>query len=903
MGFILILTFVLVCHYIESLQELYPIKSYGFTTNSSLSHPSDVTMRLYWNTFIYQCNATHSNYKNSLLLFSCNINNISNNNLMFCNNTNYVQPKCLLTIWSNVKESITIRSININNNNIFDTNIESICAVGSIDLPYAFTNRLTINLTKDNLVNPFHLADQNKAISTPPVTNLEWYCPKIKVSSIEIITKNSNGDPNGNLNITLFWGYQILECIIDANKSAHLRHFSCNNSEIKLLGNTMNLQYGARLYYNHQYLVRIDSITIIDLYANKYTITTFCGAFQFYYWSEPNTGLAPIPALCQDDYFTNKNLYSFSYIEMATKTACLTTLYITFKKDILMSNTLESRIGLISPAKINSFGVKTAAAIYGESQDHIDLMLYWNLNVYTCSLYINNNNKYFECNEANMNISISNEAAFKIIIGQDHSYDRFKYKVHGLIIEEIRILDSSGYQYIIDSFCLSNREYDTMASEQCTDFASATTKTDLYQFERVKFGQHVHMSDNQSIYYDNMLIEFSNSLFRKPNQSQHSYVKQSLEIKYFGIGITHIYGDTMHITVKLYWHLMAYKCSLYIHDTNKMYYCNSSNSIIEMNQCLMYGMSIDNFDIKNALYFQDIIVHLNNGKYYAINTTNIYLAETKSEYIQFPNNTLDFPNTAHNFGKIVDNIKCNYENATTAHDETDGINNKLELIFYILIAVVVMIFVICISIICMFVYFQLKRKEDMRSPTRKSSQNHLDIKYKSKSKTPSDVGKNAFSYKPVINDNKEEDIDIPGLPSQQKLSKSISSSYSYQDKKEIRIIIEKKKSQKEGFMETELKSENELKVIKASDDIDSDSSLHIPFKNNMFEIDVDNDDNDDEKKDVLNDQIHEGNIDMNGSQINKPQNVSVHNSNVSEKSDSDSDDMYENPGDDFETEQ
>eukprot|EP01084_Bolivina_argentea_P020523 38173_1 len=323
-------------------------------------------MRLHWNTFIYQCNATHSNYKNSVLSFSCNSSNVSNNSIKFCNNTNYVQPKCLLTIWSHFNESITVRSVNINNNNMFDNNIESICAIG----------RLTINFT-----NPFDAADQNLAISNPPISNLEWYCPKIKVSSMEIITTNFNGDPNGihNLNITLFWGYQILECIIDANqKSGHFRHFSCNNSEIKLLGNSVNHQYGARLHYDNEYLVHITSITIVDLYENKYTIPSFCGPFQFYYWNE-----STIPTVCQDNYFTNKNLYSYPFIGMATATVHLTTLYITFKQDII-SSALSTSIGLISPAKINSFVVKTAAAISGEFHDFINLMLYWNLNVYSC---------------------------------------------------------------------------------------------------------------------------------------------------------------------------------------------------------------------------------------------------------------------------------------------------------------------------------------------------------------------------------------------------------------------------------------------------------------------------------------------------------------------------------------
>ena len=71
------------------------------------------------------------------------------------------------------------------------------------------------------------------------------------------------------------------------------------------------------------HLFRPTSLFIIDNNGTKYTIDSFCGPIQFYYWDNFN----PNPSSCTE-YFGYGNRYNYDYLELAKNTAFITTLYI-----------------------------------------------------------------------------------------------------------------------------------------------------------------------------------------------------------------------------------------------------------------------------------------------------------------------------------------------------------------------------------------------------------------------------------------------------------------------------------------------------------------------------------------------------------------------------------------------
>ena len=143
----------------------------------------------------------------------------------------------------------------------------------------------------------------------------------------------TNSGHNDDIILTLWWNKQILQCIIPESSNGYDTYFKCNDTNINVLQNgglnKEEEEYKMKIYYTHSSLVRISEIMVIDLDDNYYAINTFCGALQFYYW---DSDTIDNKTKCMD-HFTTK--YNYSYIELATNTAFLTTIYINFISNIL----------------------------------------------------------------------------------------------------------------------------------------------------------------------------------------------------------------------------------------------------------------------------------------------------------------------------------------------------------------------------------------------------------------------------------------------------------------------------------------------------------------------------------------------------------------------------------------
>ena len=134
-----------------------------------------------------------------------------------------------------------------------------------------------------------------------------------------------------------------------------------------------------KLNYRYETIVRPTEIHVIDDSGNKYQIEDFCGPIQYYYWDTDDEQLCT-------DYFGVTNRYEYDYLEIATDTAYLKILYITFCDDVL-SYPNDTMPGLVSPAKIDLFGF-TTSNLKSIGTSSIDIELYWDIDVYICHIVV-----------------------------------------------------------------------------------------------------------------------------------------------------------------------------------------------------------------------------------------------------------------------------------------------------------------------------------------------------------------------------------------------------------------------------------------------------------------------------------------------------------------------------------
>ena len=208
-------------------------------------------------------------------------------------------------------------------------------------------------------------------------------------------------------------------------------------------------------------------------------------------------------------YFNNANKYSYEYLELATEYAFLTTLYVSFVPDILSLPNKELP-GLVSPAKVETFGFsisKIATNTASETSDNtISIRLYWDIDLYICQTFINNqsqSNHIYICNVTDSNVVQTNSDGNYEIDNENVFIWYFEGNDNIEIdIDYLFVTDESGYNYYIEHFC--SNENDTFISSKsstgniCDDFDDEV----LHEFEEIILNDEI------------LAIEFAKDLFK-----------------------------------------------------------------------------------------------------------------------------------------------------------------------------------------------------------------------------------------------------------------------------------------------------------------------------------------------------------------------------------------------------
>ena len=110
-----------------------------------------------------------------------------------------------------------------------------------------------------------------------------------------------------------------------------------------MIDSTSTEQFAIKVFYGGSTLFRPEQFFVVED-GLTYTIDTFCGPEQYEYWDSA----AASPCT---EYFSNGNRFSYDYLELATNSAYLTTLYLHFMDDVL-SHPNQTLPGSVSPASI-----------------------------------------------------------------------------------------------------------------------------------------------------------------------------------------------------------------------------------------------------------------------------------------------------------------------------------------------------------------------------------------------------------------------------------------------------------------------------------------------------------------------------------------------------------------------
>eukprot|EP01084_Bolivina_argentea_P180717 312211_1 len=333
----------------------------------------------------------------------------------------------------------------------------------------------------------------------------------LNVTKFGLITHTySNSGPDASFNLTLYWHSQIVICQFINPPNQKNTEYICNDtSNIIILNQQQPYQYKFKIDYNIVNIFRINAIFVIDLNGNTYVMNTFCGAKQFYYFD----GLTE--TLC-DPPLNDK--FNYSYIELDINTAKLTSLYISFIKNIL-SYPNSNTPGIIAPESIKSFGIKTSDQNSASTTNTITIILYWDMYMYSCSFIPYQNNQIYQCNETMFIKSISTykQVMYFLTIENHHS--------NTVYIDHIFIKDNSQlpYEYKFDTFCTNiffNHVKFTVSPQTASCTGSTFDKADTNAINMVQFVEFC-IGSNDCV--SKLAIDFPLELMENAGQSQSGF--------------------------------------------------------------------------------------------------------------------------------------------------------------------------------------------------------------------------------------------------------------------------------------------------------------------------------------------------------------------------------------------
>eukprot|EP01084_Bolivina_argentea_P180720 312214_1 len=333
----------------------------------------------------------------------------------------------------------------------------------------------------------------------------------LNVTKFGLITHTySNSGPDASFNLTLYWHSQIVICQFINPPNQKNTEYICNDtSNIIILNQQQPYQYKFKIDYNIVNIFRINAIFVIDLNGNTYVMNTFCGAKQFYYFD----GLTE--TLC-DPPLNDK--FNYSYIELDINTAKLTSLYISFIKNIL-SYPNSNTPGIIAPESIKSFGIKTSDQNSASTTNTITIILYWDMYMYSCSFIPYQNNQIYQCNETMFIKSISTykQVMYFLTIENHHS--------NTVYIDHIFIKDNSQlpYEYKFDTFCTNiffNHVKFTVSPQTASCTGSTFDKADTNAINMVQFVEFC-IGSNDCV--SKLAVDFPLELMGNAGQSQSGF--------------------------------------------------------------------------------------------------------------------------------------------------------------------------------------------------------------------------------------------------------------------------------------------------------------------------------------------------------------------------------------------
>eukprot|EP01084_Bolivina_argentea_P304945 526742_1 len=328
----------------------------------------------------------------------------------------------------------------------------------------------------------------------------------------------TNSGPDGSFNLTLYWNSEIQICqfINPVNKASH--EYLCDEkSNIVILKQQQPHQYKFKIDYNHTSVFRVDTLFVEDIQGNRYSMDTFCGAQQFYYWNGGPVYDTATETLCDSPW---NDKFNYNFIKLDTATTKLNTLYVTFAGNISDANNI---IGIISPAYIKSFAVRISdysLQPIGRTRSflRIQTMLFWDIYSYSCIFNIDKNKTVYKCDGATQTKTNETRFAFEIVNNNHNNI---------LFIDHIFIKDYSDlpYQYNISIFTTyTSFDYNLFATNPWNGICVGNTFNDansngnnMLQFPELCI-------DSCSCGYNKFIIDFPMELMLNVEKSQCGFV-------------------------------------------------------------------------------------------------------------------------------------------------------------------------------------------------------------------------------------------------------------------------------------------------------------------------------------------------------------------------------------------